>query len=85
MVNQAALPAPPGGGGVNAPLQRLWASLAVKDAEITALKASYLAYLNQLHISYCLEHSGLQEENARLKADLALDQEALLVEKSTTC
>ncbi|KAG5595167.1 hypothetical protein H5410_036399 [Solanum commersonii] len=63
-----------GTGEVNAPLQRLWASLAAKVAEITTLRVSHLVAINQLHISYGLEHSGLEEENARLKADNALDQ-----------
>jgi len=81
MVNQAVVPAPP--RGVNSSLRRLCASLAAKDEEITALRASHLALINQLHVSYYVEHSGLEEENARLKADLALDQEALLAEKST--
>ncbi|KAG5594646.1 hypothetical protein H5410_035878 [Solanum commersonii] len=60
-------------GEVNAPLQRLWASLAAKDAEIIALRASHLVAINQLHISYGLEHSGLEKENARQKVDHALD------------
>ncbi|KAH0725308.1 hypothetical protein KY284_001173 [Solanum tuberosum] len=81
MVNQAVVPAPP--RGVNSSLRRLCASLAAKDEEITALRVSHLALINQLHSSYYLEHSGLEEDNAHLKADLALDQEALLAEKST--
>ena len=56
-----------------------------KEAKIFALRTSHLtAILNQLHISYDLEHSTLEEGNVCLKVDLALDQEGLLAEKSKT-
>ncbi|KAK6803289.1 hypothetical protein RDI58_001073 [Solanum bulbocastanum] len=70
---------------VNAPLQRIWASMATEDAKTIALRASHLASTNQFYIFYGLENSGLEEENVCLKADLALDHKDLFAEKSTDC
>uniref|UniRef100_A0A3Q7H8A9 Uncharacterized protein n=1 Tax=Solanum lycopersicum TaxID=4081 RepID=A0A3Q7H8A9_SOLLC len=59
---EVSVPAPP--WEINAPFQSLWASLAAKEAKIVALRVSHLTAINQLHISYGLQHSGLEEEVA---------------------
>ncbi|KAH0712871.1 hypothetical protein KY290_008421 [Solanum tuberosum] len=71
------------GRGANAPLQRLRAQLALKDEEIAALRASHSAAMDQLHISYGLEHASLVEENSNLKDELAKAATAFQNEKST--
>ncbi|KAH0641808.1 hypothetical protein KY290_033422 [Solanum tuberosum] len=68
-VNHADVPAP--WRGENAHMQRLRAQLTLKDEEITALRVSHNAAMDQLHVSYGLEHARLVEENAKLKEDLA--------------
>ncbi|KAH0661860.1 hypothetical protein KY290_027776 [Solanum tuberosum] len=67
----------------NAYLQRLRAQLTLKDEEIAALRVSHNATMDQLHVSYGLEHDRLVEEIAELKEDLAKYEAALEVEKST--
>ncbi|KAH0665955.1 hypothetical protein KY285_027161 [Solanum tuberosum] len=69
--------------GDNAPLQRLKALLTTKNVEIDALKVSHSADIDQLHISYGLEHAGLVEENSRLKEELAKTQAALGTERTS--
>ncbi|KAK4708678.1 hypothetical protein R3W88_029603 [Solanum pinnatisectum] len=70
-VNHAVIPAP----------RR--AQLTMKDEEIAALKVSHNAVIDQLHVSYGLEHAKLEEEITKLKEDLAKSNVALETEKST--
>ncbi|KAH0769692.1 hypothetical protein KY290_013673 [Solanum tuberosum] len=69
--------------GANAPVQRLKALLTTKNEEIDALRVGHSAAMDQLHISYGLEHAGLVEENSRLKDKLAKTQAALDTERSS--
>ncbi|KAH0765048.1 hypothetical protein KY285_000919 [Solanum tuberosum] len=69
--------------GANAPVQRLKALLTTKNEEIDALRVAHSATMDQLHISYGLEHAGLVEENSRLKEELAKTQAALETERSS--
>ncbi|KAG5577973.1 hypothetical protein H5410_058107 [Solanum commersonii] len=80
-VNQTAVPTL--GRGANAPLQRLCAQLTLKDEEIAALRASRSSAMDQLHVSYGLEHASLVEENSNLKDELAKAATALENDKST--
>ncbi|KAK4718627.1 hypothetical protein R3W88_016965 [Solanum pinnatisectum] len=57
------------------------ALLTTKNVEIVTLKVSHLAAMDQLHISYGLEHARLVEENSRLKEELAKTQAALETER----
>ncbi|KAH0761450.1 hypothetical protein KY290_017523 [Solanum tuberosum] len=52
-------------------------------AEIVALKVSHSAAMDQLHISYGLEHAWLVEENSRLKEELSKTQAELDTERSS--
>uniref|UniRef100_M1CUP0 Uncharacterized protein n=1 Tax=Solanum tuberosum TaxID=4113 RepID=M1CUP0_SOLTU len=63
--------------------QRLRAQITLKNEEIIALRVSHNAAMDQLHVSYGLEHDRLVEEIAKLKEDLAKYEAALEVEKST--
>ncbi|KAH0668574.1 hypothetical protein KY289_023067 [Solanum tuberosum] len=67
--------------GANAPMQRLRASLTVKNEEITLLQGSHSAAIDKLHIDYGLKHVILAEENSRLKEKLAQTQVALNTER----
>ncbi|KAG5589643.1 hypothetical protein H5410_040157, partial [Solanum commersonii] len=69
IVNHADVHAP--WRGANALMQRLRAQLTLKDEKITALRVSHNVAMDQLHVSYGLEHARLVEENAKLKEDLA--------------
>ncbi|KAH0740692.1 hypothetical protein KY290_033735 [Solanum tuberosum] len=80
-VNQVIVPALR--RGANAPLQRLHTQLALKDEEIAALRASHSAAMDQLYVSYGLEHSSLVEENSKLKDEFAKAAAALEADKST--
>ncbi|KAG5575550.1 hypothetical protein H5410_055684 [Solanum commersonii] len=66
--------------GANDLVQRLKTLLTTKDEEIAALRTAHSAAMDQLHISYGLEHAGLVEENYRLKDELAKTQAALETE-----
>ncbi|KAK4737204.1 hypothetical protein R3W88_000901 [Solanum pinnatisectum] len=50
---------------------------------LTAEVVVHSAAMDQLHISYGLEHAGLVEENSRLKDELAKTQAALETERSS--
>lgn len=80
-MNHAVVPAPR--RGANTPMQRLRAKLTLKDEEIYALRVSHTTAMDQLHVSYGLEHARLVEENAKLKEDLAQSKVALEAEKYT--
>ncbi|KAG5585876.1 hypothetical protein H5410_046310 [Solanum commersonii] len=67
--------------GANAPVQRLKALLTTNNEEIIALRVTHLTAMDQLIISYGLEHAGLVEENSRLKEELAKTQAALETER----
>ncbi|KAH0668578.1 hypothetical protein KY289_023071 [Solanum tuberosum] len=67
--------------GANAPMQRLRASLTVKNEEIIVLQGSHSAAIDKLHIDYGLKHAILAEENSRLKEELAQTQVALNTER----
>ncbi|KAH0685483.1 hypothetical protein KY290_016961 [Solanum tuberosum] len=69
--------------GANAPMQHLRALLTVKGEEIAALKVSHSAAMDQLHISYGLENAGLDEENSRLKEEIATTQATLETERTS--
>ncbi|KAH0679479.1 hypothetical protein KY284_020564 [Solanum tuberosum] len=80
-VNHVVVPAPR--RGANAPMRRLRAQLTMKDEKIAALRVSHNAAMDQLHISYGLGHTRLEEEIAKLKEDLSKFEAALEAEKST--
>ncbi|KAH0746083.1 hypothetical protein KY285_007740 [Solanum tuberosum] len=65
------------------PVKRLRAKLTLKDEEISALKVSHTTAMDQLHVSYGLEHARLVEENAKLKEDLAKSEVSLEAKKYT--
>ncbi|KAK4737275.1 hypothetical protein R3W88_000972 [Solanum pinnatisectum] len=81
IINQVVVPTPRRGD--NASMQRLRAQLDLKDDEIAALRVSHYAAVDQLHVSYRLEHASLVQENSRLKDDLVKEEAALETEKST--
>ncbi|KAG5590667.1 hypothetical protein H5410_041181 [Solanum commersonii] len=79
VVNHETIPATK--KGANAPMQRLSASLTVKNEKITVLHGSHSAAIDKLHIDYGLKHARLAEENSRLTEELAQTQAALNTER----
>ncbi|KAK4739473.1 hypothetical protein R3W88_003170 [Solanum pinnatisectum] len=61
----------------------LKAFLTMKNEEIVALRVAHSADMDQLHISYGLEHAGLVEENSQLKDELAKTQAARETKRSS--
>ncbi|KAH0655300.1 hypothetical protein KY285_030182 [Solanum tuberosum] len=74
-LNQVVVPALK--RGANGPLQRLRSQLADKEKEIEALRVSYTATIDEMHLSFKAKEAELIAENENLKSELLQTRAAL--------
>lgn len=69
--------------GINALEQRLKALVTSKNEESANLRVAHSTSIDQLHISYGIEHAKFVEENSRPKDELVKTQATFETERSS--